>query len=262
MNECRDIRDRLHEWVDGELDPILAADIHRHIDDCVDCADTASAIEKIKALIQTKARRVNLPPDLEDRVRQSLAIDAHRQRGQKSTSVGSRWLLAAAILLALFLLPFLPGLIAPDELHAQVAEEVFDSHLRTVMEGELPQFLCDTSSGAAATIKEKLGIDVVLPEFPEGSAALLGVTFLECCGIKVGKAFYRLKGDPFTVFVVPMGCEQKPTLCICKRGKNYSVLCNPRDGYCLVMVTGLRPEEFQEDFLASVVPEASGTVGK
>ena len=263
MNDCRDIRDRLHEWVDGELDPSLAAEVHRHIDGCIDCHDTASAIEKIKLLVQSKAQRVELPSDLEERIQRSLVIDSHQTSGLRSPRVASRWILAAAaVLLPLFLLPFLPGLIAPDELHAQVAEEVFDSHLRTVMDGELPQLLCDTGGNAISTLREKLGVDVLLPEFPEDSATLLGITFLECCDIEVGKAFYLLNGEPFTVFVVPMDCEQKPALCCCKRGNNYSVLCNSREGYCLVMATGMSPEEFQDNFLDCVVGVEDTIQGK
>lgn len=254
MNDCRDIRERLHEWVDGELDPSLAEEVHRHIDVCIDCSDTASAIEKIKLLVQSKAHRVELPSDLEARIQNSLTIEAHRMGTSKRSSLSTRWLLAAAaVLVPLFLLPFFPGLLVSDELHAQVAEEVLDSHLRTVMEGELPQILCDTSEKAVAVLGKRLGVDVTLPNFPDEVGGLLGLSFVECCGIEVGKAFYNLNGDPLSLFVVPMDCKEKTTLCCCKRGKNYSVLCNSREGYCLVMATGLSPEDFKDRFLACVV---------
>ncbi|HIC23689.1 MAG TPA: hypothetical protein EYO84_09705, partial [Planctomycetes bacterium] len=45
MKDCMRYRERLHEWVDGELEGSFGEEVDTHVSLCPKCADAAKAVE-------------------------------------------------------------------------------------------------------------------------------------------------------------------------------------------------------------------------
>ena len=87
MNDCQRTREQIHDWVDRELDREPAAEIARHIEDCSKCAEIASSIQSLKHLVRAKAGvgTGSVPPRLETRVREAIALERTSDTGLRHT---------------------------------------------------------------------------------------------------------------------------------------------------------------------------------
>lgn len=245
MDDCIRFKDKLHEWVDGELVDGDADEVDLHLTLCPDCADTARAIEHMKLLVQAKARPARVPEGLQDKVRQALTIESSRQ------SYRRRWTgrklipfaTAAAILLVIFssLNPFSTN---NQELRASVGELVFDSHLRSIHGDDDPSWFFESAESAAARISSELAVSSVNLPNPEGS--LRGVSFPEMGDLRIAKVFYRLGDECLSIFVIPRGPEVQDGCHCIKKGSNFAVFCFPGETVCYLFATTKDAKQCQE----------------
>ena len=71
---CAEFRDKLHDWVDGELSKNAAAAVQLHADSCPPCADQVQAVRNLKALIC--AKRPNTASGAKRRTKPTITIQA------------------------------------------------------------------------------------------------------------------------------------------------------------------------------------------
>jgi hypothetical protein len=248
MDDCIRFKDKLHEWVDGELLDGDADEVDLHLTLCPDCADTARAIEHMKLLVQAKARPARVPQGLQEKVRQAITVESSRQ------SYRRRWTgrklipfaTAAAILLVIFssLNPFSTS--PHSELQASVGEFVFDSHLRSIHGDDGPKWFFDGAESAAARISSELAVSSV--NLPNPDDSLRGVSFLQMGDLRIAKVFYQLGSECLSIFVIPRGPEvQDGCLCI-KKGRNFAVYCVPGESVCYLFATTQDAKQCQDWF--------------
>jgi len=72
---CRELFERLSEYLDGELSPELCAEIRRHMDGCDPCINFAKTL-KITADLCRRLPAQPIPPELAAKLRAFLS--AHR----------------------------------------------------------------------------------------------------------------------------------------------------------------------------------------
>jgi len=259
MNDCPQVRAKLHEWVDRELDREPAAHVARHVEACPPCAEIARSIQSLKNLVRAKAGAVPVPDRLAARVRDAIALEAGRAGRSRILSLRpARWL-AAATLAAAFLIVGLPaaldflrssGLFSKglrsNDLHAQVTDQALNSHLRSLFAEDLPRFRCLSKMEAEQSLSDQLGFAVRLPEFCNVRTCLKGVSIEECDGVRIGKVFYRLDGEEFSLFVVPASMRGGTSLCCCRHGPKLHIYCTREKDYCFTFVTALADQPFQE----------------
>jgi len=252
MTDCPRIRERLHEWVDRELDREPAAEVARHVEACPCCAEVARSIRNLKSLVKAKAGAVPVPERLAARVRESIALEAGRAgRARVLRLHPGRWL-AAAALAAAFLIIGLPAALdfirsaggRANDLHAQVTDQALTSHLRSVFAEDLPRYRCLSRPEAERILTEQLGVAVRLPEFCAERTCVKGVSIEQCDGLRVGKVFYRVDGEEFSLFVAPAAMRGGTALCCCHAGQRLHVYCTREKDYCFTFVTSLADEPF------------------
>lgn len=254
MSDCPQIREKLHDWVDRELDREPAAEVARHVEACPRCAEVARSIRSLKGLVRAKAGAVPVPERLAARVRETIALEAGRAgRSRVLRLRPARWIAAAGLAAAILIVGLPVGLdflrsrgLRSNDLHAQVTDEALASHLRSLGAEDLPRYRCMTREEAEKSLSEQLGFAVRLPKFCNVRSCVKGVSILEFHGIRVGKVFYRLDGEDFSLFVVPAAMRGGTALCCCHEGQRLHVYCTKEEGYCLTYVTTLADEPFQQ----------------
>ncbi len=72
--DCRQIQENLSAYLDGELPPVEAAALRRHLDGCAACRQMAEELRSVSALLKN-APRQPAPTDLADEVQRRLERD-------------------------------------------------------------------------------------------------------------------------------------------------------------------------------------------
>ncbi len=71
---CKDLLDQLSDYIDGELEETLCAEIQQHMADCLDCRAVVNTLEKTIELYRT-AGRVEVPLDVQSRLYKVLKLE-------------------------------------------------------------------------------------------------------------------------------------------------------------------------------------------
>jgi anti-sigma factor RsiW len=137
---CAESQDLIHGFVDGELDLVRSIAVERHIESCELCSQAYRTQQELKGALQAVPLRFMAPNDFRRRIQSSL-----RKTGEPAPlrrplfwAPALRWsgVLAALALLALISWNLVRASRGPsgDEL---VAQEVIDSHVRSLMANHL-----------------------------------------------------------------------------------------------------------------------------
>lgn len=65
---CQEIFQNMSEYIDGELDGQLCAEIEAHIETCPDCKIVIDTLKKTIQLVQISGRETELPKDVRKRL--------------------------------------------------------------------------------------------------------------------------------------------------------------------------------------------------
>lgn len=75
MADCKQTLQELETFLDGELTDAVRADIHQHLDGCVDCQSAFEFHYELKATIRQKCQSDEMPAGLLSRLEQCLGED-------------------------------------------------------------------------------------------------------------------------------------------------------------------------------------------
>ncbi len=71
---CRNLLSQLSDYIDGELEEMLCAEIEQHMAGCPDCQAVVNTLEKTVRLYRT-AGRAEVPQDVQRRLYKVLRLD-------------------------------------------------------------------------------------------------------------------------------------------------------------------------------------------
>lgn len=71
---CRDLLGQLSDYVDGELEAALCAELEAHMAECPNCRAMVDTVRKTITLYHTQAS-ADLPADVEERLYRVLNLD-------------------------------------------------------------------------------------------------------------------------------------------------------------------------------------------
>jgi hypothetical protein len=147
MMDCKNIREILDLYVDGELSPEANARAEAHLAECVACRNTIARLERLRQAVKTAVGQYRPTAQLVDQVRQSTI--SWRRRPTTWVPV-----VATALLIAVMAL-FAPEIRAAIANELEVAAFHLDDSRDTVMEGRL---LCRD-----CLLKEEYGYHAMCP---------------------------------------------------------------------------------------------------
>ncbi len=149
---CKEIKEVIHGYLDGELDLVRSMAIEQHLKECPACVRAYQEQQSLRTAIAGGSLYFDAPRDLERRVR-SAVRQASKAEGRAE---GRHWLwnwswpivvvpLAAAALVMLIALPLVIRHSAEDRL----AEEIVSAHVRSFM----AEHKTDVASSDQHTVK-------------------------------------------------------------------------------------------------------------
>jgi len=72
---CRNLLSQLSDYIDGELEETLCAEIEQHMADCPDCRTVVNTLEKTIELYRT-TERAEVPIGVQSRLYKVLKLDS------------------------------------------------------------------------------------------------------------------------------------------------------------------------------------------
>ena len=200
--QCDKVRPRLEAYIDGELGERERAEVLDHLGDCHDCYPEAAALQRLHDGIRQVAPSYRAPEALRSRIRFALRQEAAARA--RSARAAPGWLAyAASILLAVALGSGGTLLITGERQEDAVANELIDSHLRSL----LGSHLTDVASSDQHTVKPWFAgrsdlsppaVDLAAKGFP-----LVGGRLDLIVGKPVPALVYRRREHVINVFVLP-----------------------------------------------------------
>jgi anti-sigma factor (TIGR02949 family) len=199
---CDEVHPRLEAFVDDELAEPERGQLRDHIADCPECGPEAAALARLRQGIRQAAPVYRAPEGLRSQIRFALRQEAAATTRAARSAPG--WLAyAASILLAVALGSGGTLLITGERQQDTVANELIDSHLRSL----LGSHLTDVPSSDQHTVKPWFAgrsdlsppaVDLAANGFP-----LTGGRLDLIAGKPVPALVYRRREHVINVFVLP-----------------------------------------------------------
>ena len=74
-NTCRHLLGSLSEYVDGELEASVCAEIERHLQECEKCRIVIDSLNKTITLYKTTSQQTSVPEGVRERLFHCLKLD-------------------------------------------------------------------------------------------------------------------------------------------------------------------------------------------
>jgi anti-sigma factor RsiW len=198
--KCDEARPLLDAYIDAELPVAKREALREHLADCAECGPEVAAIERLRNEIRLSAPVYRAPASLRADIRSALG----RETGAPVTARAPGWLAyAASLLLAVMVGSGGTWLISGERQQNLVADEIIDSHLRSL----LADHLTDVQSSDKHTVKPWFagrtdlsppGVDLASEGFP-----LVGGRLDLVAGKPVPALVYRAGKHVINVFLLP-----------------------------------------------------------
>jgi anti-sigma factor RsiW len=193
----------LDAYVDGELDLVRSVEIEKHVESCKACASVVENLRTLGSAMRSGGLYFQPPASLGPRLDKAL------QRAGRSEARPRRfgWQLiavAASLLLAVYFVARLSPGTLHDSSSNLVAQEVLDSHLRSLMPGHL----ADVQSTDQHTVKPwfngKLDYSPPVTDFAEQGFPLAGGRLDSVNGRTVAVLVYQRRQHLINVYMWPV----------------------------------------------------------
>lgn len=199
---CEESRALLDAYVDGELDLVHSLEIEKHLEACKPCSRAVENKQALGKALQSGAFYHRPPRELQPRV------DAALRRAARSDAPPRRvnWSMlavAAALLVVGFFADRLLPLGSRGTASDITAQEVLDSHLRSLMPGHL----ADVESTDRHTVKPwfagKLDFSPTVADFADQGFPLAGGRIDSIEGRTVAVLVYHRRQHVINVYIWP-----------------------------------------------------------
>ncbi len=84
---CRELKDKLSAYLDGELESAICAEIEQHLHNCEDCRVVVDTLNKTITLYRHYGQ-ASVPPDTHDRLTRVLNLEMLKKERPPAESAG------------------------------------------------------------------------------------------------------------------------------------------------------------------------------
>jgi anti-sigma factor RsiW len=210
---CENERGLLHAYVDGELDLVRSLEIEKHLQGCETCTQVVQNQKAVASAMRSSSFYFRPPRELKPRIGAAL------RRSERKVP-WSMLALAAALLIAGVFVDRLVQFGSRNGSQNLVAQEVLDSHLRSLMPGHLS----DVQSSDRHTVKPwfngKLDFSPPVADFAAQGFPLIGGRLDSVEGRTVAVLVYQRRQHLINVYVWPSNSSDSPTNLTTRQGYN------------------------------------------
>jgi anti-sigma factor RsiW len=245
MMNHQEIQERIHPYVDGELDAVNAREVELHLGACEECGGLEQRIRALSGVLTASAPAYRAPAALRKSVRAALRkeVKPARQTGW--------WVFAASAACALLLLAFAVSqtMRAPRD---AITDEVVANHVRSL----LATHLVDVASSNQHTVKPwfdgKVDFAPEVRDLAADGFPLVGGRLDYLQGKTVVALVYERNKHPINLFVVPASTNRGAAPSALTR-RGYHLIHWTRGEMDYWAVSDLNAEELQQ-FSAHFAP--------
>jgi len=191
----------LHGYFDGELNVVHAAEFQHHLSHCSDCIDELAALSSVRGSLRHARLYEPAPASLARRIR----ADIYSASPKISPSLHQAWrgLVAALglLLVALVLWRVMPGARKEEDYQAELAAEIVDAHLRSLLPGQATNVNSSDPQTVRAQLESKVQFAVPVRDLTKNGFVLQGGRVDIVQGRTVAALVYRGGDQLFNVFI-------------------------------------------------------------
>jgi anti-sigma factor RsiW len=192
----------LHGYFDGELSDPSAAEFERHLQHCVHCAVELVDLDSLSGQLQVAQLYKTAPASLRRKIRAELHPVAPTPA--PSSLLSWRWLAAAALLLAAFVVwRVIPAFHTEEDYQARFATGIVDAHLRALLLGQLTNVHSNDPQAVRAWFEGQVKFAFPVRDFADSGFSLRGGRLDVVQGRTVAALVYANGEHLFNVFVWP-----------------------------------------------------------
>jgi anti-sigma factor RsiW len=236
---CDDTQLLLSAYLDGEVDLVRSLEIDKHLETCPACAMIVQNQKTLGTALHADSLYYKPPRHLEQRIRTALPKQERTRR--------ISWPLlavAASLLLAGIFVDRLVRFTARPAPESLIAQEVLDSHLRSLMPGHL----ADVPSSDRHTVKPwfagKLDFSPPVADFAEQGFPLTGGRLDSINGRTVAVLIYQRHQHVINAYVWPSAASPNSSI-IERTLQGYNILHWTKGGLEWWLASDLNTQELE-----------------
>ena len=148
---CRETKNLLNAYVDGELDSTSILTVESHMQRCASCLTEGENLQALASAVENGALRFKAPPRLKRNVQATICAE---NAGTRSSFFNWRWASAfASVVLVVTLAWVVAVRWTKSSEQTQVVNDIVSSHVRSLMANHVT----DVSSSDSHTVKPWFG---------------------------------------------------------------------------------------------------------
>ena len=239
---CDDARELLAAYADSELDIAHSREVEQHLATCSVCALSVENQQRLRSAIQSGDLRYEPSPQLEARI--SSALRRAGKGAERPNAFRWPWIaVAAGIVLAVVLAGKL-SIFRTAPADNLIAQEVLDSHLRSLMPGHL----MDVESTDRHTVKPwfngRVDFSPTVNDFAANGFPLAGGRLDSIAGRTVAALVYRRNKHLINLYVWPS--PELPSSPITSTQQGYNLAHWTQAGSTWWLISDLNLPELQQ----------------
>jgi anti-sigma factor RsiW len=245
--DCTDIRNRLHAYLDQELDLPSAMEVDRHLATCDACKQACAEHSALQSALRGHATYHDAPTGLAQRIRARVTPAKER----KPRFQWQQWLPMGAAVAATALLSWTAAIqyasVGEDE---ATGERVIAGHARSVVTGHLADVASSDQHSVKPWLSSRLDYSPPVTDLTGAGFPLVGGRLDYLDQRPVAVLVYRHREHMINLFVWPLqeGTRAQSVHSLAKRG--YNVLHWNEGGMAFWAVSDLNAAEMR-DFAAA-----------
>ncbi len=241
---CPEVRSHISAFIDGELDPIVAQEIERHIEECHACLAELNRMQWLAKSLGEKPIPYELPPGLQSRVRKAILREAGvgLHRFTRSPRVLVLALSAFVIVAATWWVTARFYSTSREEL---LTQEILQSHVRSLM----PDHLIDVPSADQHTVKPwfdgKVDFSPTVPDLSAEGFVLVGGRLDYVDDRTVAVIVYNRRLHVINLFTWPNSSKGEKEFSL-ETDKGYHLISWHREGMTYFAVSDVSSADLKE----------------
>ncbi len=259
--DCRDVRNLLYPYADGELDLVRNLQIEHHLVECAECAEQLLAFQRLRTAIAEGSLYQRAPASLREKVRAALvpatpATAAPPSRKRRSTAMFAATAAGIALLAGACLTAGILWSNFGTATETRVAENVVAGHIRSLQAEHLKDVASSNRHILKPWFQGKLDFSPQVPDLAAHGYPASGGRLDYLSDRPVAAIVYTRRQHVINLFTWPLGENEERSVKSLHR-QGFHLRYWHHGGMAYWAISDLNPQELDE--FARLFQEAVAT---